>query len=110
MGYADGKIEYTLEPFIDKDNNSDIIFIEEGSTDILLEKTKEILGYSKNQLVFISSLNLANYYWCAWQYYLTSMEDEKSLFLVYLYDMYRHAIKLGLLDNPPYSFKEIIKY
>src|SRR3972149_370177 len=86
-------------------------YIEQCSFDVneLMRLEKERLGISPDKLVFIGMANFANYYWCAWQYYLKSKRDESVFFAVYFEDRILNASKLGLINKIPKTALEALK-
>lgn len=83
-----------------QDKLSQILNSEETLRHLLsLEKKRRRM--SENQLVFLGTANVADYFWCAKQAAFKSHENELMFFSVYLSDRIDYAERLGLIDRLP---------
>jgi len=87
-------------------NPDETITIKKGETSLLTIDVKELLFLEKkklkiptNQLVFVGMKNLADYYWCAWQYYKKSLEMEISFFWNCVMYNFFYSKEFGLLPQ-----------
>lgn len=75
----------------------------------LMRLEKKRLGIPPDRLVFIGMANLANYYWCAWQYYLKSKREESGFFLAYFEDRLACSMELNLIKKFPKNVIDRLK-
>ncbi|GBC73205.1 hypothetical protein HRbin04_00601 [archaeon HR04] len=74
---------------------------------LILEKRRQ--GIEEDELVFLGTSNIANYYWCAMKSLLKSKDEERIFFEAYLVDRIRYSLKLGYINRIPENKKELLE-
>src|SRR3989304_6270295 len=68
---------------------------------VRLRLAKKRRGVRPDELVFLSTANVAQYWWCAYKALRKSVENENIFFDVFLDDRLLYAHQLGLIDRLP---------
>jgi len=71
---------------------------------LLLEKERR--GIDRSQLTFVGMHNIAQYWWCAMQSVLKSIQNEPEFFGAYLQDRLVYSYLLGYIDTLPSKQEE----
>ena len=73
---------------------------------LLLEKDRR--GVDKDELVFLGTSNISEFWWCSIKSLMKSKRDETMFFTVYLFDRIYYALKLRYIEDIPESKEKLL--
>ena len=81
---------------------------KQGILENLMQTKKAELGVGPDQLVFVGTADMAEYFWCAEKSILKSRLQEVRFFESYLFDRIVYSFDLGRLNNLPNDHNELL--
>lgn len=81
---------------------------KQGILENLMQTKKDELGVDRDQLVFVGTADMAEYFWCAEKSILKSRSQEVKFFESYLFDRIVYSFDLGRLNNLPSDHNELL--
>ena len=81
---------------------------KQGILENLMQTKKDELGVDRDQLVFVGTADMAEYFWCAEKSMLKSRSQEVKFFESYLFDRIVYSFDLGRLNNLPSDHNEFL--
>ena len=81
---------------------------KQGILENLMQTKKAELGMGPDQLVFVGTADMAEYFWCAEKSMLKSRSQEVKFFESYLFDRIVYSFDLGRLNNLPNDHNELL--